>query len=286
MGLRIAFDRWLAKNAAGHTQLGDGGRLVIPADGLQIGSDVRLYRGAAGELMFCDTLVPFDVKLDKIILRQLIEPRWSCDFLGSSVEAPFNAVAIGSGTIGGIAADKEHPGVVAIQASAGANSGHSVKTSTPGSLSPGFLIGGGEKTVHVAKHIGDANTIARFGFLDSYSVASPVDGVYFYAAGPVVDGRTMSNTAGSVTGTTYTLTAGLWYRFESELNISGTVVTYRIYLCSTGALVWSDSLATNIPTGAGRQCGNAFNAFNTAGGVADLWHLDLIEITIKRMPVR
>ena len=266
-----------------------GQRVIAPNEGLQIGADIYLYRDAAGNLMFHDSTVPFDRQLSRVIMAALIRPRGFCDFPGGTIESPFAGAAITGGTGfegGGTITDTNHPGTWLLQSVAAANSGYHIKLHTSGSSIYDLLIGGGERFTSVSEFLADANTISRFGFIDLFTAAAPVDGVYFYAAANVVDGRTMSNSVGSVTGTTYTLTANTWYRFEISINAAANLVTYTIRLCSSGAILWTSTLNTNIPTGAGRFTSVGATAFNLAGGSIDLWAYDLIEYNIDRPVVR
>jgi hypothetical protein len=265
-----------------------GQRVIAPNEGLQIGADVYLYRDAAGNLMFHDSTVPFDRQLSRVIMAALIRPRGFCDIAGGVIESPFGGVAVtgGTGIQGSAAIDTDHPGTWLLQSVAAANSGYAIRLHTSGGSVRDMLVGGGERFTAVSRYIADANTIARFGFIDIFGATPPVDGVYFYAAAGVVDGRTMSNSVGSVTGTTYALTANTWHRFEISINAAANLVTYTIRLCSTGAVMWNSTLNTSIPTGAGRATSVGATAYNTAGGSIDLWEHDLIEYNIDRPVVR
>jgi hypothetical protein len=64
-----------------------------------------------------------------------------------------------------------------------------------------------------------------------------------------------------------------------QLNSNATSVAYRIY-SATGALLWTDSLTTNIPTGAGRFTQVVAIATESAGATQSILALDMMAFTV------
>jgi len=259
-----------------------GQQVVLPNEGLQIGADVDIARDANGNLSFQDTIVPYAKTLNDLLVRQLICPYTWCDFwLG--VDAPWQGSAILSGTIATPTGIAEHPGLLRITSAAGANSGYVVRLGVLASNT--LIMQGGEKMTSVLSLVTAANTTIRSGCATGAgAVTVPTDGFYIRIVGTTLDGANVFGSVQSTTGTTYVITAGLWYRVESELNVAGTLVTFRCYLCSTGALVWSDTLSTNIPINVAVR--SYVIAFSSAAGPTNLLDLDYVVYYTNRKPLR
>ena len=260
-----------------------GKQVVLPNEGLQIGADVDITRDANGNLSFQDTIVPYAKALNDLLVRQLICPYAWSEFLSGVVDSPWIGSAITGGTAVATAPVVEHIGIHRITSAAGANSGYAVRLG--GAAQNVLILQGGEKMSSVISEITAVNTTIRSGIcVGSLLVAVPSDGVYIRIIGTTLDGANVAGSVQSTTGTTYVITAGLWYRVESELNVAGTLVTFRCYLCSTGALVWSDTLSTNIPINVAVR--SYVIAFSSAAGPTNLLDLDYVVYYTNRKPLR
>jgi hypothetical protein len=183
------------------------------------------------------------------------------------------------------AVDANHPGVVLLGAGSTANTGF--RYYSHGSMT---LVGASEKFVCIFKTYNAPNgtVVWRAGYQDSGTHADPTDGAWlqFVQAAGTIDGRRNNAGAGvSTTATAFTYADATWYRGEVEVNAAASVITFSIYLCSSGALVWSDTLAT-VPTGV---TGHGIGAWNTQAasvGQRDLVHVDYLAIIINRTLVR
>jgi hypothetical protein len=54
-------------------------------------------------------------------------------------------------------------------------------------------------------------------------------------------------------------------------------VTFALY-DDSGALLWTDTLSTNIPTASGRETGAGIIGTNSGTSATDLYHLDYMAI--------
>lgn len=175
---------------------------------------------------------------------------WSQQFFHSSASpnGPFVGVGISAGTTNNTS------GVVAvqdgywldgmqIQSSATGNSGYRWMTGQYcvmfGSKAHKFQSAWLPATL--------ASTLVRMGFHDATVATAPVDGAWIDIVDGVATGKTASNSVSSTTGTSMELVANTVYVFDVEVNAAGTLATFRIYNGITGASIWTDSLAVNIP---------------------------------------
>lgn len=195
----------------------------------------------------------------------------------------FNS-ATGSGTATNFSLSN-HPGVFALSSSATANSGRSVTTSTST-----VLVAGGETIDVILRPQVLAGTTIRLGLIDTTTISDCSDGAYFEMAqvggvDGVIVGKTASNSARSTTATNFTLTTNTWYRFKVVVNSNATRVDFYLY-SEAGALLWTDSLTTNIPTGASRDTGVGLVATHAPTSAVLLCDLDYIRLVINRTLVR
>lgn len=211
----------------------------------------------------------------------------SSDFLVATQSTsldPFLGTAVASGTINQPSAgivDANHPGAIRLLSSTSANSGYYIGTNVSQ-----IRLGGTEKYDVVFRLESLANNTTRLGFHDTASVTDAVDGCYIEIDGSgVATGKTATNNTRSSTGTTYTISATTWYRASVVLNSDATSVRFAIY-SDAGTLLWSDTLATNIPTASGRECGAGFITTNSQTTAIDLAHLDFMGVQIRRSLVR
>jgi len=213
-----------------------------------------------------------------------------CEFTRAGIAAgvtvyPWTVSAIAGGTALGIAAEANHPGVAQLRAAAGVNSGITLYLDALA-----FLAAGSCGAMFILRPQVLAGAVIRFGFLDTQTTADAVDGCYFEMStvalvpGTIV-GKTSSNSARSTTATSLLLLTNTWYRFTISLNATATLVTFTIY-SEAGAVLWTNTLTTNIPTGAGRQTGHGLTCHNTAGGAVAICDIDYMHVEINRTLTR
>ena len=182
------------------------------------------------------------MQTDFMVTSNLMSP----PFLGASIVSGIQA---GAGVV-----NNEHPGQIIFasdQSSPAANSGYRyIMTQTS------ITIGGGEIFELVFKTIGSihADTLVRMGIHDGANHNAPVDGVWIEQNGTTLDGRTRNNGSGSTTSTSFTLSNNTWYRGKITMNSDATLATYELFTAD-GTQVWTDTLATNIPTTRATGCG-------------------------------
>jgi hypothetical protein len=211
-----------------------------------------------------------------------VNPFYYTDFLGPAgattvePEYPFDLALLNSGTQAKVASTANHPGILKITSSTTANSGAYILTDTTA-----FLIGGGEifEVIFMPLVASNTNTTIRMGFLDSTTYTAPVDGVYFElpAGSLAISGKTMSNSTGSTTGTSYTLTVNTWYRARVAVNAGASQITFYVYN-ESGTQLWTDTLTTNIPTASGRNTGAGVIATNSGTTATALVQYDYMAV--------
>ena len=168
----------------------------------------------------------------------------------------------------------DHPGIVRFSCAASINSGARIYFD-PSSI----RLGGGEKAAFWLSIVNITDTLLYFGFHNSTVGATPTNAAAFFLDNTT--GRLYGvcyNTAGnSATASYFTPSASTWYLARVVVNAGATQVDFYIYN-SAGALVWSDSLTTNIPTAAGDELSHGLVAITkgtTAQGLIDLDWLHL-----------
>lgn len=195
-------------------------------------------------------------------------------------------LAISSGTSAVLATTANHPGVIYMRDSTTANGGF--KYGCVGTQ----LIGGGETFQVVFQPVGvRGNQSTQMGWSDTAAARTlPVDGVFFNisANGAAISlrGNTSANSVRSGTATAYTPTTATWYCGTIVVNSAGTLVTYTIYN-EAGVQQWTDTVATNIPTGAGRDTSPCIIvAEGTTDAAANILVLDYVRWGSTRALVR
>jgi hypothetical protein len=153
------------------------------------------------------------------------------------------------------------------------------------------LIAGGEYGVFVFspgqnRHSGTSKEDAYFGFADNTAAASlPVDSCAFRRLNYNWSGVCTSNSATTHTATNFSsfmYDAG-WYVGTFRVNSGATSVNFSIYNASTGSLLWSNTVASNIPTGAGRwTTPKIIVAENSTNAAVDMISFDYARIGIDR----
>lgn len=218
--------------------------------------------------------------VDDFIKYQL----WYEDFGNTYLIQDFMA---GSALVGGLlttpTVEAGRAGQVAFVSVAAANSGYRFSSATNS-----ILIGGGE-TFEVEFKLGVlTNATLRFGFHDSIDHTDAVDGAYLEIASTgVATGKTANNSTRSSTGSTYTLSTGVWYRLRIAVNAGATSVAYSLSVSGAGAApVWSDTLTTNIPTGATRNTNIGLTGTESVGGTQVLTQFDWVAFYYTTPPAR
>lgn len=193
--------------------------------------------------------------------------------------APWYPFAIGAGTFAPGIGNDNHPGIALFSSAAVANTGAYIA-----GWQQAILIAGGERATFVFQLINtNAAILSRFGFMDVFNNAAPVDGIWLDVNNITLTGKTSNNTVTSTTASSYAaLATGTWYRGEIEVNDDATLVTFYLYDCATQALLWSDTLAANIPTAAGRETGHAACAYRTTAVATNLIYLDYLSFICTR----
>jgi hypothetical protein len=201
-------------------------------------------------------------------------PAYFTDCLGSATAniAPFNLTNLSSGTTSSVAAtDGNHIGIQKFISSTTANSGDMIATANNA-----MLLAGGEIFEAYVKFSSFTNNTVRIGLHDANTSVAPVDGVYFEHTGTsTVSAKTMSNSVGTTAGTTFTATAGVWYRFRIDMTTSARA-DFFIYDESATQL-YTNNITTNIPTGASRNVGSTVIGTNsTTTGAIDICEVDYV----------
>lgn len=197
--------------------------------------------------------------------------------VSSAGNPPWQGTATGSGTIASGTSTANHPGTVAISCTTSANSGYVLGLSTTYTL-----LAGNEVSNAILTVTNTTDTKVKFGFFDVYSVSDPVDAACIAIDGTTLTGKTSSNSTLSTTGTSYTITAGVWYNLKVYTNADATKVTFEVYDSPKTQLLWSDSLTANIPTGAGRLTGHGVSMYSTGTTAQVLGSVDYMDLSINR----
>lgn len=193
---------------------------------------------------------------------------WS-DFTGGSVYAPYIQALIASGTLSVPAASLNHPGVIGLKSAAGANSGVAEV------LGAVFELFGQEMFDGVVKFPTITSVTTWLGMLDNSTAAEPTDAACFMIVDGTASGVTFSNNSSSITASTYLTSIDTWYSFRVYIDAGDSRANFGIY-DESGSLLWSDSVTTNIPSGAARQTGAGIVTYSTIGSSRDLVYLDFL----------
>lgn len=196
------------------------------------------------------------------ILYQARYPVFYHDFITSLTG--LNGQSMVSGTFSSSPTPSaEHVGCVRFSCSTSANSGYRIVFDTDA-----VRFRGGEFfAMSFQTRATLSGVVYRLGWNDSADHNEPVDGLYLEMSGGVIYGRHSSNSTRSSTATSFAPATTTYYYGTIQVNDAATLVTYSIY-SEAGALLWSDTLATNIPTAAGRETRWEFMAYCTGTGSA------------------
>jgi len=114
------------------------------------------------------------------------------------------------------------------------------------------------------------------GFFDNSNAAGDaIDGVYFkysFNISPNWQIVTSSNSVRTITTTSIPVANALYQKLRIDVNDTGTLATYYIGGVSVG------TIATNIPTGAGRYTGLGWKIEKTAGTTNRIAYMDYISV--------
>jgi hypothetical protein len=212
------------------------------------------------------------------------------DFFDGSTDAipGLLGAAISSGTVAGVATTANHPGVIYMRDSTTAAGGYRFGCA-------GTQLIAGKEVFDVIFQTNGVRTAesTKFGWGDATAAATlPTDGIWFNitkTAGVATNrlyGNTSSNSARSGTRTYYDLTTSTWYRGIIQVNDAASLVTYSVY-SDAGALLWTDTVSTNIPTGAGRDTSPCIIvAESSTDAAADILRLDYVKWDTNRTLTR
>lgn len=210
----------------------------------------------------------------------------STDFvgIGTATIEPYTAGAILTGTAAQTTAiTVDHPGIMMLKSGTDNNSGYMIITSIAG-----FIVGGNEKQTFVFKTRNAAAGANRWrmGNFDGVAVTGPANGIWLYynqTAG-TISGQAQSASGGvQTTATAFTYAGATFYRGEIVINAAKDTITFSIYTCADGALVWTNTLAT-IPA---TYVAHGVVAWNTAPVSArEIVWIDYISYQILRTLVR
>lgn len=284
-GLQIGADVRVYRGAAGELYLVPlaGQQVVLPNEGIQIGADLDIYRDASGNMVFDDVAIPGGVQLSQLYVSN----KWKSEMLGTNVVAPWTGAAVGAGTIAQIAGTQDHPGIVAFNCTAAANTGYRFAI-RGASACNSMLVGGGDKSTVIFNMTNLANKYGLMGYVTTFNPGSGTSNlVAFRVTGGNLDGICQNAGGATATGTIYALVTGVWYRAQFVINAAATRVDFTLYDCATGAVLWTNNVTANIPTAAGREVGHIFGFYDTVGGAAgEIVQVDYIDLEITRVLVR
>lgn len=284
-GLQIGADVRVYRGAAGELYLVPlaGQQVVLPNEGLQIGADLDIWRDVGGNMTFADVAIPGGVRLSDLYVSNI----WKSEMLGSTSVAPWTGAAVGAGTIANKDGTADHPGVLAFSCTAAANTGYRFAIRTISACNS-MLIAGGERSAFIFNLTNLNNKLGYMGFVTTFSPGSGTANlVALRVTGGNLDGICQNAAGSTTTGTNYALNTGVWYRAQLVVNAAASRVDFTLYDCATGAVLWTDNVQANIPTAAGREVGHIFGFYDTVGGAAgEIVQVDYIDLEITRALVR
>lgn len=204
--------------------------------------------------------------------RRLMTDFWTDVVISqnSSIQGPFSGVSVLTGTSTSAAAvvSATMPYGLLLRSSTTANSGWKIQTSA---IANDYF--GLQKRKYRQKLAWPAvftGTTVRHGFHDTGTVADAVDGAYFEIIANVAAAKTAANSVRTQAATTYTLTAGVPYTFDIDVNAIGNAARFRIFADQSETPVFDQTITTNIPNGSGRSFGAGIVATNSGTVAVDL----------------
>lgn len=207
----------------------------------------------------------------------------SSDFIGTVAAAntPFTFAAYNAGTQSTTTyLNGTNPGVVRIASSSTPNSGGVLSTNTlpTGNILPAI----GQQMDFVFRTpntiIGVGSTI-RAGFILATNTATDAThGFYIEIVDNQLYGKTAASSSRSQTATSYSISnGGIWFHMR-VLYKAADLIEYSLYNMA-GALLWSDTLTTNIPTS---LFGCSILAFSSASNTSntEMVNMDYVGFTL------
>lgn len=199
---------------------------------------------------------------------------------GSSFDG-FMGASIGSG--GGVGGPlvsggpnvSGHPGVARLTCPATANTGYYIGTAV-------CLVCNGTETFSCtfSPQTINANIVGRIGISTSINATAPTDGVWaaFNGATNTLTANTMLANVSTVGTTSPALTGAAWYTLLITVANTTNLATFSLRT-DNGAVVWSDTITTNIPNNT-RRVGAGIAFWSTVATATTLVHLDRLELDI------
>lgn len=197
----------------------------------------------------------------------------------------FTAFNSGTATQSTGTSTQNHPGVLRMASGAATNSGARLRHD--GSA---IVIGGGELCEWVFQIQSLSNGVTAYiGLHDTSTQAAPTNGVWvqFDANGTTLtcSGKTNAGSTPTTTATTYSAAINTWYSLSVEMDANASVATFTLR-SEAGAVLWTDTLSSNIPTGAAQRCSLGFNSFNINNSAVALALIDYARMEINRTLTR
>lgn len=205
------------------------------------------------------------------------------DFLaGSGSDLPWAKAALASGTVSFAALAARHPGISSASSSTSANSGYRWymdPTFRAPDLARMTLVFMMDTSI-------SATGVIRYGAMSSATATTTqVRQIAAQIEGAVLKGVTSNESSSSATATTYTLAPATWYRLVIETNATATLVTFTLY-SESDVVLWTDTIATNIPGPTALYVYHALVAYNTGTAVAVLGHFDYMGVVVSNSATR
>ena len=200
----------------------------------------------------------------------------------SGYNEPWIGTAISAGTTALVAGTYSHPGTASMSTSTTASSGYSWQIT--GATT--YLLGPDYTTTATFKPIAKSGNVTqiRFGFMDSFTATLPTDGAYcnitqINATTFTAVGQARNNNAMTTTASNYNMTNNTWYSCTVYI-VSSSLARFTI--ANETADLWTDTVASNIPTATGRETSNAFLAYTSGGTTAQIVaNIDYITVGIN-----
>lgn len=183
----------------------------------------------------------------------------------------------GSGTLGSGGED-DHPGTITLSDSTTLGGGYYIETS-----SVGIDLSGNESTEFVFQINKTAEVKCRFGFQDTFFGATSTDALYFsMVSSNKLKAFACNNSTCTEADTDYTFTTNTWYAGLIETNSDATEATFTLYN-EDGTSLWTETITTNVPTGATRKVGHGVGCFEyTTGAGSAMMTLDYMNLYFNR----
>lgn len=166
---------------------------------------------------------------------------------------------------------RDHPGTGKFNAHAtNANSGACYTTA--GTF---LVIQGGEKFQLIFRPDILTNVTTYAGFSNTFNSSAPTDGIYLKITGTTLQGQSAAASVTTTTASSYTVSTATWYNALIEVNSAGTLAKFSLY-SSTGNLLWTDVVSSNIPSTTNYTGIQAISTVSTSPGALSLTTIDYI----------